>query len=123
MRDHKHLLAWQRAREVVIEVQRITDRIWRPSYAAMIWQLQKASLSVQLNVAEGHALGTPRLFVRHVTIAYGSAVEATEIIELLEELSEREAEALHSLAIRARRNCALVLALKHGLERKLKQKE
>ena len=45
-------------------------------------QLQRASLSVQLNIAEGHALKGPRRFRNHLTIAYGSVVETVELLEL-----------------------------------------
>ena len=55
---------------------------WRPDAAALFYQLQRATLSVQLNIAEGYALGTRALFARHIRIAYGSAVEASEFLQL-----------------------------------------
>jgi four helix bundle protein len=45
-------------------------------------QLQRSSLSVQLNIAEGHALRSASRFGYHLTIAYGSAVETIELLEL-----------------------------------------
>jgi len=48
-------------------------------------QLQRASLSVQLNIAEGYALRSPRRFRNHLEIAYGSAVESRELLEILAE--------------------------------------
>ena len=118
MRDHSSILAWQRARELVVQVYHLTNRLWRPQLAHFIEQLRRSSLSVQLNVAEGHALGTRNLFVRHLTIAYGSAIETIDLLDLLIELSEDGKTELRSMKERARGASALVLALKHSLQKR-----
>src|SRR5215216_4389644 len=75
MRDHKSLHAWQEARGVVLGVIDLARTAWKPYAAALFSQLQRASLSVQLNIAEGYAYATSPSFTRHLAIAYGSAVE------------------------------------------------
>ena len=117
MREHTVLEAWRRARELVIQVHYFTNRIWQPQLAHFINQLRRSSLSVQLNVAEGYALGTRKLFARHLSVAYGSAIETVDLLDLLLELSPDGKQELGALKERARRNCALVLALKHGVTR------
>jgi len=47
-------------------------------------QLDRASISVPLNVAEGAGRSTPRERARHYTIARGSAVECLACLDLLE---------------------------------------
>ena len=64
----------------VIELAR---NAWKPYAAALFSQLQRASLSVQLNIAEGYAYGGSRTCTRHLNIAYGSAVETGEILEIM----------------------------------------
>jgi four helix bundle protein len=81
MRDHKTLLCWQLARDLSEEVHRATVGNWKPPATAAFDQLRRASLSVRLNIAEGHAIGSPGGFARHLTIAYGSAVETAELLE------------------------------------------
>ena len=83
MRDHTSLEAWREARTVAVGCLSISRVHWRPYAAALFYQLQRATLSVQLNIAEGYALATRALFGRHVRIAYGSAVEAGEILQLM----------------------------------------
>jgi four helix bundle protein len=86
MRDHKSLLAWQEAHAVVLTLFPAIRQIehW---YANPIFdQLQRAALSVQLNIAEGYALRTSKRFRNHLDIAYGSAVETAELLELSGEL-------------------------------------
>ena len=60
------------------------ENSWRPQARAAFDQLQRAALSVQLNIAEGYARKAPKQFLFHLQVAYGSAVETTELIELLQ---------------------------------------
>ena len=82
VRDHKSILAWQEAHKVTDAVFDGARTSWKPFAAAVFAQLQRASLSVQLNIAEGYALGSSRRFRNHLEIAYGSAVETSELLEL-----------------------------------------
>jgi four helix bundle protein len=85
MRDHKSLIAWQRARRVVDAVVRASQHHWTPSAGAIISQLQRSALSTQLNIAEGYARNSQRQFRFHLNVAYGSAVETIELLELLQD--------------------------------------
>jgi len=87
MRDHKSLVAWQEAHAVVLVLLPAIRHV-KYSYANPIFdQLQRAALSVQLNIAEGYALKTSKRFRNHLDIAYGSAVESAELLELSGELN------------------------------------
>jgi four helix bundle protein len=83
MRDHRGLRCWQEARHVSLQVLRLSRQHWCPQASAAFMQLQRASLSVQLNIAEGYTFGDSPSFTRHLAIAFGSAVETIELIELL----------------------------------------
>jgi len=85
MRDHRSLEAWRQSREVSRLALRLCRAHWVPFAAAAYSQLQRAALSVQLNIAEGYASGGPRRFANHLSIAYGSAIEVEEILEILTE--------------------------------------
>jgi four helix bundle protein len=56
-------------------------------------QVQRASLSVQLNIAEGWSFGPSPTCTRHLSIAFGSAVETIELIEhlMVEEIVSKPA--------------------------------
>jgi four helix bundle protein len=58
---------------------------WRPFAAGAFAQLQRSSLSVRLNIAEGYARFAPRQFRQFLTVAYGSAIETEELLDLLVE--------------------------------------
>jgi four helix bundle protein len=82
MRDHRSLEAWLAARAVVLGTLELARSSWKPYAAAVFSQLQRASLSVQLNIAEGYAYANSPSFTRHLAIAYGSAVETGELLEI-----------------------------------------
>jgi four helix bundle protein len=82
VRDHTSLVAWQLARDVTRAVLAAGRSFWKPWARAIFWQLQRASLSVQLNIAEGYARRGRRAFLYHLNVAYGSAVETGELLEL-----------------------------------------
>jgi four helix bundle protein len=82
VRDHTSLKAWREAHAVSVGVIRLSRNAWKPYAAALFSQLQRASLSVELNIAEGYTFGNTRNFTRHLGIAYGSAVETVELLRI-----------------------------------------
>ena len=82
MRDHRSLKAWIESRALSLSVLKLTKCHWTPHASALFRQLQRAALSIQLNIAEGHALGDRGRFGNHLSVAYGSATETCELIEL-----------------------------------------
>lgn len=67
---------------MTIQVIGLSRIHWKPYASALFAQLQRASLSTQLNIAEGYTFGNSPSFTRHLGIAYGSAVETGELLEL-----------------------------------------
>ncbi|HTL04435.1 MAG TPA: four helix bundle protein, partial [Gemmatimonadales bacterium] len=80
MRDHKSLLAWQEALRLSKAVLKLTRQYWTPYASELFRQLQRSALSIQLNIAEGHALGDRGRFGNHLSVAYGSATETAELL-------------------------------------------
>jgi len=88
MRNHRSLVAWQEANHLVNLVLDLTRDQWKPHLAIVYRQLSAAAISTQINITEGYGLGTQPLFLRHLRIAYGSAVEAGDLVDLLVEREE-----------------------------------
>jgi four helix bundle protein len=108
------LVAWQVANEVCRAVLRLCRSRWKPYAAGLFEQLQRASLSVQLNVAEGYALHRQPKFRFHLRVAYGSAVETTELLELAAAEQLVPLAELEPIVASARRAERLVLGLLHA---------
>jgi four helix bundle protein len=111
MRDHRSLHAWQEARGVVLGVVELARTSWKPYASALFAQLQRASLSVQLNIAEGYAFGDSPSFTRHLAISYGSAVETGELLEIALEAHIIADDPGNHLLGRNRRSQRLILGM------------
>jgi four helix bundle protein len=105
------LHAWQEARAVVLGTIELARDSWKPYAAAIFSQLQRASLSVQLNIAEGYAFGESPTYTRHLRIAYGSAVEAGELLETALKANVIAVDPGVRLLTRNRRSQRLLLGL------------
>jgi four helix bundle protein len=102
MRDHKSLIAWQEARAVVLVLLPAIRQVKYFYSHPVLPQLQRAALSVQLNIAEGYALRTSKRFRNHLDIAYGSAVETAELLELCRDLDLLDAGMIAGMLDRCR---------------------
>jgi four helix bundle protein len=111
VRDHTSLHAWQEAHATSVAVIRLARSSWKPYAAALFSQLQRASLSVQLNIAEGYTFGNSPTFTRHLGIAYGSAVETGELLQLAIEAEVGAEEPIRALLKRSRRTQRLLLGM------------
>jgi four helix bundle protein len=114
MRDHRSLVAWQVARTLVGHVMAITREYYHPRVSTVFSQMQRASLSIQLNIAEGYARQSSGSFRHHLTIAYGSAVETAELLDLC--MSEHIVP--ESVVEPARKECSRAQALIMGLRKR-----
>jgi four helix bundle protein len=111
MRDHRSLRAWQEAHVVSVGVIKVSRESWRPYAAAVYSQLQRSSLSVELNIAEGYSFGNTPSFTRHLGIAYGSAVETVELLKLGMEAEVLPIKGAAALLLHANRCSQLLLGL------------
>jgi len=111
MHKYRSLVVWQRAHEALLLALTKSDAQFHPRSKALFEQLRRAVISIEANIVEGYALGTPPLFRRHLRIAMGSAAEAEcltraagelrylseDVVRELERLLDRTMAALHGL--------------------------
>jgi len=111
MYDHTSLEAWKEARAVSLGVLGAARVHWKPWAWALFGQLQRASLSVQLNIAEGWTFNRTPTYTRHLDIAFGSAVETAELLELALEARAIDSKTAGMLLERCRRCQRLLIGL------------
>jgi len=111
MHKYRSLVVWQRAHEALLLALTKSDAQFHPRSKALFEQLRRAVISIEANIVEGYALGTPPLFRRHLRIAMCSAAEAEcltraagelrylseDVVRELERLLDRTMAALHGL--------------------------
>jgi four helix bundle protein len=86
MDSYRTLDVWKISHHATSLVYRSCDRAYHPRSKSMFDQLRRATLSVEANIVEGYALGTPALCAKHLRIAFGSAAEAECIVRMVSEL-------------------------------------
>jgi four helix bundle protein len=87
MDKYQSLVAWKRAHALVLLALRVTDDAYHPRARPLFDQIRRAVVSVEANVVEGYALGSPRQFRKHLRIALGSAAEAECLVRVARELT------------------------------------
>lgn len=98
MHKYRSLIAWQRAHALAMVTLRQTDRAYHPRSRALFDQLRRAAISVEANIVEGYALGTPPQFRRHLRIAIGSAAESECLIRMAGEAGYLNQEGVSELS-------------------------
>lgn len=114
MLTHRTLFAWQEAHDVVKGVVSLSFTSWKPQLGAIFTQLQRSSLSAQINISEGYAFGPSGKMRYHYAIAYASAVETDDLLDLLLELDLAD----HATVEKALESCRKSQQLMIGLLRR-----
>lgn len=95
---HK-LLVWQKAKDFVSLIYRETENFPRSEEFGLKGQVRRASISVLLNIVEGHRRRSTKEFIRFLDISQASIVEIEAILEIcldLDYLNEGSFEALEN---------------------------
>ena len=81
------LICWQKARELVKKIYRVTlsDKISKDF--VLKDQLRRAGISIMLNISEGFARRTNKDFSKFFYIAHGSAAEVQSALYVAKDLS------------------------------------
>jgi len=77
---------WQKAKDVTLDIYRITSSFPKSEKFGLVSQLRRASVSVSSNIAEGASRTTAKDQARFYTIAYSSSVEILNQLIICSEL-------------------------------------
>lgn len=80
MRNFREYEVWQDSVRFATLIYELTKQF--PSYDGIINQIQRASVSIASNIAEGASRASSTDFARYVEIALGSAYEAETQLEI-----------------------------------------
>ncbi len=69
------LIAWQKARELALEIFKVTKHFPKDELFGMTSQMRRCSVSIASNLAEGSGRSSMKDKARFSEIAFGSALE------------------------------------------------
>ena len=67
--QYRELLVWQRALDAVIRIYELTQQFPSHEKFGLASQLQRAAISVPVNIAEGHGRKATAVSINHLGIA------------------------------------------------------
>jgi len=76
----KEIESWQKARELVKEIYQMTNNGSFSKDYGLKDQIQRASVSIMSNIAEGFDSGSRKSFIRFLNYSYGSASEVESLL-------------------------------------------
>lgn len=100
IRTYRDLNVWKKAISLAVEVYRKCSKFPQVEMYGLVSQMQKASVSISANIAEGYARRTRKEYLRFLDIALGSLYELqtqTVISTRLNYLKNDEAKEFYEL--------------------------
>jgi four helix bundle protein len=82
LKDHRDLVVWQKAMNLVVECYRLSERFPRSENFGLRLQLRRAAVSVPANIAEGRGRTGVGQYLHHLSIAHGSLKELETHLEI-----------------------------------------
>lgn len=83
---YRNLIVWQKAIDLVIAVYELTAQFPSSERFGLASQLQRATVSIASNIAEGSKRGTKKDFRQFLQISFGSGAEVETQIEIVKRL-------------------------------------
>jgi len=106
------LKVWQKAIDFAEGVIRLIDRLETPrKHYRLIEQLEAASTSVAMNIAEGKGRQTTKEFIQYLYIARGSLFEVITLLTILDRLGWITESLVENYRQMAEEICKMINAL------------
>jgi four helix bundle protein len=119
VRRFEDLFAWQRARELTAAVYTIGKSTGLKNDRGLREQMQRASVSIISNIAEGHERGSTREYHRFLSIAKGSCAELRAQVYVASGVGYIDQATFSQLLNRTERLGQLIGALRMSIARHL----
>ena len=115
--SYRDLLVWQKAMRLVTDTYKMTESFPKSEIFGLTSQLKRAVVSVPSNIAEGQGRYSVKEFIYHLSVAYGSLMEAETQIQIAANLAYVEQSIVDKLISQT----AEVGRMLNGLTGSLKQ--
>ena len=86
IRSFRDLRVWQGGIEIVQAIYAITESFPRHELYGLSSQIQRATVSIPSNIAEGHARESTKEYLQHISIAQASVAEVETQLEIAKRL-------------------------------------
>ena len=116
--NFRSLKVWQLGMQLAEEVYRLSQQFPKHESYGLGSQIQRAAVSVPANIAEGHARGSTKDFLRYLAIAQGSLAELETHLMLAERIKYGNSEQIGSILA----NCSAEARMLRSLRKRLRSR-
>jgi len=96
---YKKLVAYQKSKELVIEIYKLTSKYPKYETYVLVPQMRRAVLSIPANLVEGYAKESPKEYARFLTISIGSITELEVFLDISFDLSYIKSDELDRMNV------------------------
>jgi four helix bundle protein len=97
MGNFRKLIVWNKAKELAVKIYDLAKNQSLSKDFGLKDQIQRASVSIPANIAEGDELGTDKQSIRHFYIAKGSSAELQTLLIIANEIGYIENQLTNEL--------------------------
>lgn len=120
-RNFRSLKVWQLGMQLTEEVYRLSQEFPKHETYGLGSQIQRAAVSVPANIAEGHARGSTKDFLRYLAIARGSLAELETHLMLAERIKYGDPAKIRSILDRCTEEAKMLRSLRKRVRSRLAQ--
>ena len=115
--SYRDLDVWQKAMDLVVVCYRLAQRFPENEKYGLINQIQRASVSIPANIAEGQARQYVKEFIQHLSIAQGSLAEVETYVQLGERLGYVNYDKVHEILKKTDQVARMIAGLQKSLKK------
>ena len=120
--NFRALRVWQLGMQLAEDAYRLSQQFPRHEVYGLGSQMQRAAVSVPANIAEGHATGSGKDYLRFLAIAQGSLAELETHLMLAQRIGYGDPAQIGAILDRCAEESRMLRALRSRLREKLKSR-
>jgi len=118
--NFRSLRVWQLGMELVEQVYHLSRQFPKHETYGLSSQIQRAAVSIPGNIAEGHATGSTKQFLRYLAVAQGSLAELETHLILAERLKYGTTEVIGAILNRCTDEARMLRSLRKRVRSRVK---
>lgn len=119
--NFRALKVWQLGMQIAEEAYQLSQGFPKHETYGLGSQLQRAAVSIPANIAEGHAMGSTKDFLRFLGIAQGSLAELETHLLLAERIKYANPQQIQSILAHCTEEARTLRGLRKSVKSRLKQ--
>lgn len=119
-KNFRDLKVWQLGMELVESVYKLSQHFPKSETYGLGSQIQRAAVSIPANIAEGHAMGSTKDFLRFLAIAQGSLAELETHLMLAERIKYVNPAQIGPILNRCSEEARMLRSLRRSVRNRLK---